>query len=158
MVMHLQEDFGALYDYLVNRDVVWDSREERPGKKWEMANRREGDFRADLPELSITDMLVTFDNRHGYLHIPHPYPLLPREVHQTKKVPQKKTFFGGLKKSKVDTTNDAKAHLQLSIVFSDATNIDKEDFSVNGLSHLSVSVSLTYFGAMLTIFLRKHLH
>jgi hypothetical protein len=136
MVMHLQEDFGALYDYLVNREVVWDSREERPGKKWEMANRREEDFRADLPELSITDMLVTFDNRHGYLHIPHPYPLLPREVPQSKKVPQKKSFFAGLKKSKVDTTIDAKAQLQLSIVFSDATNIDKEDFSINGSSPL----------------------
>ncbi|KAF2741295.1 hypothetical protein EJ04DRAFT_480562 [Polyplosphaeria fusca] len=126
----LQEDIGSLYDYLVNRDVVWDSREERPGKKWQMASRTTDDFKADM-DINLTDMLVTFDNRHGYLHIPHPYPLLPREVPNTK-VPQKKTFFGGLKKSKVDATKDAKAHLQLSIVFSDATNIEKLDVSFNG--------------------------
>ncbi|KAF2709847.1 hypothetical protein K504DRAFT_455507 [Pleomassaria siparia CBS 279.74] len=132
IALGLQEDFGALYDYLVDRDAVWDSREERPGKKWEMANKKVEDFRADLPDLSITDMLVTFDNRHGYLHIPYPYPLLPREVPGVKKTVQKKSLFGGLKKSKADTTQDAKAHLQLSIVFSDATNINKPDFSING--------------------------
>ncbi|KAF2867194.1 hypothetical protein BDV95DRAFT_598314 [Massariosphaeria phaeospora] len=132
MVIAIQEDFGMLYDYLVNRDVVWDSREERPGKKWQMANRRTDDFRADLPELSVTDMMVTFDNRYGYVHLPHPYPLLPREVPQAR-VPQKKSFFSGLKKThKTDVTKDAKAHLQLSIVFSDATNIDKMDVSFNG--------------------------
>jgi hypothetical protein len=131
IVLALQQDFGALYDFLVNRDVVWDSREERPGKKWEMVNTRSEEFRADTPELGMTDMLVTFDNRHGYLHLPHPYPLLPREVPQ-EKAPEKKRLFSSLKKSKTDATKDAKAHLQLSIVFSDATNIEKTDVSFNG--------------------------
>lgn len=131
VVLALQEDFGALYDYLVNRDVVWDSREERPGKKWEMMNQKSEDFQADGPGLSLTDMLVTFDSKHGYLHIPHPYPLLPREVPQTK-APVKKGLFSGLKKQKTDVTKDAKAHLQLSIIFSDATNIEKMDGSYNG--------------------------
>ena len=150
IVLGLQEDFGALYDYLVNRDVVWDPREERPGKKWQMAHKIEEDFRADLPELSITDMLVTFDNRHGYSHIPHPYPLLPREVPHAQKPIPKKGLFGGLKKaSKADVTNDAKTHLQLSIVFSDATNIDKSDFSVNGWSLL---FTIPLSNNMLTLF------
>ncbi|KAF2476439.1 uncharacterized protein BDR25DRAFT_339446 [Lindgomyces ingoldianus] len=131
MVLGLQEDFGSLYDYLVNRDVIWDSREERPGKKWKLVNRCTEDFSPDFPDLALTDMLVSFDNRHGYLHIPHPYPLLPREVPQIKS-PQKRSFFSGLKKSKVDTKKDEKAHLQLSIVFSDATNIEKLDVSFNG--------------------------
>lgn len=130
IALDLQQDFGALYDYLVNRDVLWDPREERPGKKWQMANRRTDDFRADVADIPLTDMLVTFDHRHGYLHIPHPYPLLPREVPQTK-APQKKSLFG-LKKSKTDTTKDAKAHLQLSIIFSDATNIELLDESFRG--------------------------
>lgn len=132
IVLDLQQDFGALYDYLVDRDVSWDSREERPGKKWQMVNPKNENFRADLPEMSLTDMLVTFDNRHGYLHIPHPYPLLPRQVPQTK-APQKKGLFSGLKKNKAETsTKDAKAHLQLSIIFSDATNIEKLDPTFNG--------------------------
>ncbi|PSN63131.1 hypothetical protein BS50DRAFT_458075, partial [Corynespora cassiicola Philippines] len=132
VVLALQEDFGALYDYLVNRDVVWDSREEKPGKKWEMVHRKTEDFKADFPDLSLTDMLVSFDNRHSYQHIPHPYPLLPREIPQVAKAAPKKSFFSGLKKNKTDTTKDAKAHLQLSIVFSDATNIDKMENSLNG--------------------------
>jgi hypothetical protein len=132
IVLSLQKDFGTLYDYLVNRDVVWDSREERPGKKWQMINPRDEEFRADLPELSLSDLLVTFDNKHGYQHIPHPYPLLPREVPQAKAA-AKKSFFSGLKKPKVDVNKDAKAHLQLSIVFSDATNIEKTDVSFSGM-------------------------
>ncbi|KAF2643017.1 hypothetical protein P280DRAFT_515457 [Massarina eburnea CBS 473.64] len=131
MVLELQQDFGALYDYLVNRDVAWDSREERPGKKWQMVNRKTEDFRADRPDLSVTDMLVTFDNKHGYLHIPHPYPLLPREVPQSKPAVQKKSLFG-LKKSKTEPAKDAKTHLQLSIIYSDATNIEKLDDSFTG--------------------------
>lgn len=120
-----------LYDYLVNRDVVWDVREERPGNKWQMANLKTEDFRANLPELSLSDILVTWDNKHGYSHIPHAYPLLPRDVPQTRAAP-KKGLFGGLKKTKTDTTKDAKTHLQLSIVFSDATNIEKLDSSFSG--------------------------
>jgi hypothetical protein len=132
IVLSLQRDFGALYDYLVNRDVSWDSREERAGRKWEMAHSRDETFRADhLGEPSVTDMLVTFDNKHGYLHVPHPYPLLPREVTQTKKV-EKKGFFKSLKKDKADVKGDAKAHLQLSIVFSDATNIERMDGQFSG--------------------------
>ena len=135
LVKSLQNDFGSLYDYLVNRDVIWDSREERPGKKWQMVNMSPSpspeDFRPDTPTLPLTDMLVSFDNRHGLLHIPHPYPLLPRNI-QAQKAPQKKSFFSALKKSKNDPAKDAKAHLQLSIVFSDATNIQKLGVSFTG--------------------------
>jgi hypothetical protein len=131
IILSLQKDFGSLYDYLVNRDVIWDSREERPGKKWQMVNAKDEDFRPDFPELSLSDLLVTFDNKHGYQHIPHPYPLLPRELQQAKAA-TKKSFFSGLKKPKADVNKDAKAHLQLSIVFSDATNIEKVDVSFNG--------------------------
>ncbi|KAJ4293088.1 hypothetical protein N0V90_008370 [Kalmusia sp. IMI 367209] len=131
IVLDLQRDFGILYDYLVNRDVIWDVREERPGNKWQMVHLKTEDFRANVPELSLSDILVTWDNKHGYAHIPHAYPLLPRDVPQTRAA-QKKGLFGGLKKSKNDTTKDAKTHLQLSIVFSDATNIEKLDSSFSG--------------------------
>lgn len=140
IVLALQKEFGALYDYLVNRDVVWDSREERPGKKWQMVNPRDEDFRADFPDLSLGDLLVTFDNKLGYLHVPHPYPLLPREVAQAKTA-TKKSFFSGLKrKEKGDVNKDAKAHLQASIVFSDATNIEKMDGGFDG-----VCLSFSFF-------------
>ncbi|KAL1656955.1 hypothetical protein SLS61_000751 [Didymella pomorum] len=132
-VLAMQNDFGSLYDYLVNRDVYWNPREERASRKWEMQHRKTEAFEADLPELGITDMLVTFDAKAGYAHIPHPYPLLPREVSKSPKDKEKKSFFSSLKKEKTrDVTKDAKAHLQLSIVFSDATNIEKLDVNFNG--------------------------
>lgn len=133
VVLALQNDFGSLYDYLVNRDVVWNPREERASRKWEMAHRKNDDFKADCPELGITDMLVRFDAKFGYAHIPHAYPLLPRDIPRTTKEKEKKGLFSSLKKDKnKDVTKDAKAHLQLSILFSDATNIEKLDVNFNG--------------------------
>ncbi|KAF2632887.1 hypothetical protein BU25DRAFT_85294 [Macroventuria anomochaeta] len=132
-VLAMQNDFGSLYDYLVNRDVYWNPREERASRKWEMQHRKTDEFEADLPELGMTDMLVMYDAKAGYAHIPHPYPLLPREVSKSAKEKERKRFFSSLKKDKTkDVTKDAKAHLQLSIVFSDATNIDKLDVNFNG--------------------------
>lgn len=134
-VLAMQNDFGSLYDYLVDRDVYWNPREERASRKWEMQHRKTDEFEADLPELGITDMLVMYDAKAGYAHIPHPYPLLPREVSKSPKDKEKKSFFSSLKKDKSkDVTKDAKAHLQLSIVFSDATNIEKLDVNFNGRS------------------------
>lgn len=133
IVLAMQNDFGSLYDYLVNRDVYWNPREERASRKWEMQHRKTDEFEADLPELGITDMLVMYDAKAGYAHIPHPYPLLPREVSNLAKEREKKGFFSSLKKDKTKAiTKDAKAHLQLSIVFSDATNIEKLDVNFNG--------------------------
>jgi hypothetical protein len=134
IVLALQDDFGSLYDYLVNRDVLWNPREERASRKWEMAHRKNEDFKADVPELGITDLLVRFDAKFSYAHIPHPYPLLPREIPRATKEKEKKSLFSSLKKDKrKDITKDAKAHLQLSILFSDATNIEKLDVNFNGM-------------------------
>lgn len=133
MVLAMQNDLGCLYDYLVNRDVYWNPREERASRKWEMQHRRTDEFEADLPELGITDMLITYDAKAGYAHIPHPYPLLPRDVSGVAKEKGKKGFFSSLKKDKQkDVTRDAKAHLQVAIVFSDATNLEKLDVDLNG--------------------------
>ncbi|GAB1317639.1 Choriogenin Hminor [Madurella fahalii] len=81
VVQVLQKDFAALYDYLVNRDIVWDESEARSGRKWmmvsESGNRA---FEADSPELPMTDMLIEFDNKHRLPHIPHPYPLVPESI------------------------------------------------------------------------------
>lgn len=81
VAQQLQRDFGALYDYLVNRDIVWDGSETRPGRKWimvsESGNRA---FEADSRDLPMTDMLIEFDNKLRFPHIPHPYPLVPESI------------------------------------------------------------------------------
>lgn len=77
----LQKDMGALYDYLVNRDIIWDMSETRPSRKWlmvsESGNRA---FEADTGDLPMTDILIEFDNRNRFPHIPHPYPLVPDSI------------------------------------------------------------------------------
>lgn len=77
----LQSDFSALYDFLVDRDIIWDSSEARSSRKWlmvsESGNRA---FEADSPELPMMDMLIEFDNKSRFPHIPHPYCLVPESV------------------------------------------------------------------------------
>jgi len=77
----LQRDFAALYDYLVNRDIVWDESEARSSRKWMMVSESGNrGFEADTPDLPLTDMLIEFDNKHRCPHIPYPYPLVPDSI------------------------------------------------------------------------------
>ena len=80
MVVRLANDFYSLYDYLVDRDIIFDGSEYRPGQRWAITSRSGQNFRADSYELPLTDMLTTFDNRNAFPHIPHPYPLTPTSV------------------------------------------------------------------------------
>ena len=80
MVIRLKNDFHGLYDYLVNRDIMFDGTEYRPGQKWAITSRSGQNFRADTFELPFTDILLGFDNRNEFPHIPHPYPITPTSV------------------------------------------------------------------------------
>ncbi|KAK7424007.1 hypothetical protein QQZ08_008831 [Neonectria magnoliae] len=84
VAMALQKDFGALYDYLVDRDIVWDVSEARSGRKWMMASESGNmAFDADSAEVPMTDMLIEFDNKLRFPHVPHPYPLIPESIPPT---------------------------------------------------------------------------
>ncbi|KAI1074850.1 hypothetical protein F5B20DRAFT_585860 [Whalleya microplaca] len=81
MARQMQKDFGALYDYLVNRDIVWDESETRSSRKWMMVSESGNkSFNPDTADLPLTDMLIEFDNRMRFPHIPHPYPLVPESI------------------------------------------------------------------------------
>jgi len=141
IVQRLQTDFGAVYDFLVDRDIVWDPTEERHTRKWEMIStkhRPDGVFNADSHGVPLTDMLVSFDYKHNYKHIPHPFPLLPwspkqaRQPEETKRT--KPSFLSNLKKSKPAPTapvRDLKEQHQLSLALNGATNINKLDASLD---------------------------
>ncbi|KAF5022550.1 hypothetical protein F66182_5383 [Fusarium sp. NRRL 66182] len=78
LVMRLQKDFGALYDHLVDRDIVWDTTEAQPGRKLTMVSKtRNKAFDADAAGVQMAEMLLAFDSKYGFPPIPHPYPLLP---------------------------------------------------------------------------------
>ena len=85
MVVRLRRDFYGLYDYLVDRDVVFDGTEYRPGQKWAIISKSGQAFRADTADLPMTDILLGFDDRHKFPHIPHPYPHTPTSVPVTSK-------------------------------------------------------------------------
>lgn len=135
LIQKLQEDFGAIYDILVNRDIIWTDNEARHTRRWEMASKTAMTdiFSPDLPGMPITDMLISFDNQHAYLHIPHPYPLLPRRVSSLTAAPaKKKNIFGIGKKEKVVTARDPSEQMKISLAFGDATNINKLGMMLEG--------------------------
>ncbi|KAI3394608.1 hypothetical protein diail_2531 [Diaporthe ilicicola] len=85
VIQVLQKDFGALYDYLVNRDIIWDGSETRSSRKWLMVSESGNKaFEADTDELPMTDVLIEFDNKQRYPHLPHPYPLVPESIPPSK--------------------------------------------------------------------------
>ena len=80
MVVRLRNDFYGLYDYLVDRNVIFDGTEYRPGQKWVITSKSGQPFRADSSDLSFTDILLAFDERNGFPHMPYPYPVTPPSV------------------------------------------------------------------------------
>ncbi|KAK3690316.1 hypothetical protein B0T22DRAFT_374563 [Podospora appendiculata] len=106
----VQRDFAALYDYLVNRDIVWDGSEARSGRKWMMVSESGNrGFEADTSDLPLTDMLIEFDNKLRFPHIPHPYPLVPESIPPPYNlVPRKESptgMFGGKSANKKNGNN-----------------------------------------------------
>ncbi|KAI9051941.1 hypothetical protein LZ554_004196 [Drepanopeziza brunnea f. sp. 'monogermtubi'] len=120
LVQELQKDFGALYDYLVNREVVWDCVEERSGRKWNIVHPANRGFDADSQDLPFTDILVAFDNRNRFPHIPHPYPLVPESIPIRSDF--KENFYRASKKSN-KPAEDKMAERKAALAYTESTNI-----------------------------------
>ena len=115
----LQEDFGALYNYLVNRDITWECSEASAGRKWNMIHSVKRSFDADTPDLPLTDILIAFDNKHSYPHIPHPYPLVPQPA--TMKRPKESPSKVSKKAPK--QVDDKMAERRAALAYTESTNI-----------------------------------
>ncbi|KAF4624872.1 hypothetical protein G7Y89_g13300 [Cudoniella acicularis] len=121
VVQSLQKDFGSLYDYLVNRDIVWDCFEERSGRKWNIVNPGYRSFDVDTPDMPFTDILVAFDNRNKYPHIPHPYPLAP-EFNATASSSRENLFKANSKRSN-KPSEDRMNEKRAALAYTESTNI-----------------------------------
>ncbi|KAI1647023.1 uncharacterized protein F4817DRAFT_358902 [Daldinia loculata] len=130
LAKQMQKDFGALYDYLVNRDIVWDESETRSSRKWMMVSESGNkSFDSDTPDLPLTDMLIEFDNRMRFPHIPHPYPLVPESILPNAPA-SSSSSRERFKKEKNNSSNNTKqasddriAERRAQLAYTEATNI-----------------------------------
>jgi hypothetical protein len=134
VIDRVQSDLGALYEYLVDRDVEWEAQEGRHVRKFEMVHRSgfaaAASFKADLPGLPVSDMLTSFDMSMKYNHIPHPYPLLPAMSRKREQPVKRKLLKLGTRKSVA--LADAKEQFQVALAFSAATNSEGLGPNVKG--------------------------
>jgi hypothetical protein len=136
LMQRLQSDFGAIYNYWVDRDIAWDANENRPTRKWEMVctKLRADGFQADSPGLPLTDMLIGFDSSQKYGHIPHPFPLLPVTRAPSPKVQSsRKQFMSKFRTKEKDShVPDVKAQYQMALAFNNASNINRLNTTFEG--------------------------
>ena len=114
VVGRLQDDFNALYEYIVDRKVEWNGDDESEDRK-NRALLKSVDalnFGLDGEDIRMLGVFQNSDCRLNASHIPHPYPLLPISVPAPP--PAKKSVFGGKKKDKVRESRIAHAYAEAS--------------------------------------------
>ena len=133
VVQRLQVDVGSTYDYLVDRDIVWEPASEPNTRKWEMVNKQTKSihFAADWPGLRLPSILIAFDMGQKYDHVPHPYPLLPRANTPITKSTEKKSS-SIFRRKKAVAVPDQKTHFQIALAFDSATNMNRLGASFTG--------------------------
>ena len=121
-VLRLRNDFHGLYDYLVDRDASFDGSDRRPGQRWNIISSSNRHFHADSVELPVTDMLLTFDARNNFPHIPHPYPKVPPSLPAAIPKHYGKSGAFHLKKSHGTFDNPAEARRK-ALSYAEASNV-----------------------------------
>ncbi|KAK3984031.1 hypothetical protein QBC44DRAFT_28708 [Cladorrhinum sp. PSN332] len=123
----LQKDFGALYDYLVNRDILWDVSEARSSRKWMMVSSSGNQgFDADTEDLPMTDILIEFDNKNRFPHIPRPYPLVPESIPPSVSPSTAQPSSGMFKPKKTgpsSTTKTGALDRRIQLAYTESTNL-----------------------------------
>lgn len=113
-VRRLQDDFNALYEYIVDRKVEWSGDDESENRKTRALLKSVDalNFGLDGEDIRMLGVFQNSDCRLNASHIPHPYPLLPTSL--TAPQPVKKSVFGGKKKDKVRESRIAHAYAEAS--------------------------------------------
>ena len=116
IISRLQDDFSALYEYFVNRNVFWndeDDEDVRNARNW-LSSINNLNFGLDGEDYRMLGVFRNLDCRLNASHIPRPYPLLPSSVPAAP--PMKKSVFRG---KKTDRARESRvAHL-----YAEASNL-----------------------------------
>ncbi|ESZ94826.1 hypothetical protein SBOR_4786 [Sclerotinia borealis F-4128] len=83
IVRTLAADLYALYDYLVDRQVIWNGSVEVHSRMSSIIRPGSPDFRPDSHDCEFTSFIERFDSHHNFPTIPHPYPRLPQSCPPT---------------------------------------------------------------------------
>ncbi len=125
VIQRLSADFHMLYEFFVDRDVHFVPT-SGPGftRPFTMKSKSGRYFRADSSDLSITDILLSFDRRNGYPHIPHPYPLTPPSVPVVAKITTpKSSIFGPRSKKPLTTLQSEDLQRAKGLSYTQASNL-----------------------------------
>ena len=117
VINRLHEDFGALYEYIVDRQVRWNDSDESEDRKKKtlLKSLNSLNFGLDGEDVRMLGVFRNIDCRLNGSHIPHPYPLLPTSVPAPP--PMKTSVFRGKKKDKIRESRIAHAYAEASNAF-----------------------------------------
>ena len=115
----LQQDFAALYEYCVDREVKWDedgdddkcerSRDwETPGRKGLLKSNNF--FLLDAEDFGMLSNLRNLDCSYNRANLPHPYPLLPPSIPALSPISKWSIFSKGNEKDKIRELRVAHAY------------------------------------------------
>ena len=114
IVGRLQEDFSALYEYFVNRNIMWNDEEDsedRKARNW-LKSINNLNFGLDGEDYRMLGVFRNLESRIIASHIPHPYPLLPISVPALPHA--KKSRFRGKKVDKARESRTAHGYVAAS--------------------------------------------
>ena len=114
IVNRLQQDFNALYEYGVDRNVSWneDIDIDDRSKRYLLKSVDSQNFGLDAEDFRMLGVFQNLDCRLNVADIPYPYPLLPKSM--SLPVQTKKSVFRGKKQDKGRELRVAHAYAESS--------------------------------------------
>lgn len=124
IIKRLNTDFHMIYDFFVDRDIVFAaSSGPASSRPLTMQSKSGNFFRADTSDLPITDILVGFDNRQNFPHIPHPYPITPPSFPVHTGSSTKSSFFGPRSKKPLSAAESFDIARAKALSYTQASNL-----------------------------------
>ena len=117
IVNRLQEDFNALYEYGVDRNLSWneDIDIDDRSKRYLLKSVDSQNFGLDAEDFRMLGVFQNLDCRLNVADIPYPYPLLPKSI--SPPIQTKKSVFRGKKQDKGRELRVAHAYAESSNAF-----------------------------------------
>ena len=129
IVARLQTDFDRLYDYFVDRDIIWTTLKYPNERSLGLVCSKSTPGAGASDDNFLAGCFKRFDQKHKFTSIPHPYPLFPASLSSDHSAKQHKSSLFSSKSKTLEK--------RIALAYSEATNLPKlqkaSDFEANGL-------------------------